>query len=286
MVCTHEREETRLCSTPNELIRMAQGAKNQTTNLLCLFSVEKSVEEGEVPPAYFPVDEGADPSCRIKPIRERLNLVRGRGREQLITHSLILFPFPTLQTKPFSSKSREFAMLLHANEGLYPTLACIKVPLGLYVSHIIWATRDSGYCRRCHPCFASKAVLNMARSRKPIPPYFFDMLKLAPTLPMDSLLIRLSPPPVTIHQGIHISAKLFRELEYTRAICRYSLSNGREKSSFPAWDKNFSFHPTSFFCTLPLMASKILTFDRPTKIGTPRYFSKQVTTAVPELVLI
>jgi len=45
------------------------------------------------------------------------------------------------------------------------------------------------------------------------------------------------------------------------------------KISLPAWDKNFSFQPSTFFRTRLWIPSKVLILDRPTKAGKPKYFS-------------
>jgi hypothetical protein len=45
------------------------------------------------------------------------------------------------------------------------------------------------------------------------------------------------------------------------------------RTSFPAWEKNFSFHPFIRFQILPFMPLKVEILDLPIRAGKPRYFS-------------
>jgi len=52
------------------------------------------------------------------------------------------------------------------------------------------------------------------------------------------------------------------------------------KTSLPAFDRNFSFQPFSFFHTLSWTKLKTCFLDLPTKAGSPRYFEWHSTTLI------
>jgi hypothetical protein len=125
----------------------------------------------------------------------------------------------------------------------------------------------------CQPCFASKAKLKHSISRKPIPPLSFCRPICPQFIQATFLSFSLCPHQkrdiielISLHR---VFGNWNTLIVYVGIACITAL----RRISFPAWERNFSFHPLIRSQIFPFMSVKVLTLDFPTKAGRPRYFS-------------
>ena len=137
-----------------------------------------------------------------------------------------------------------------------------------------------------NPLHASTSihVLKLRMSLNPIPLLWFGQR--FPILPMNLPFIAHLTPPKSCARGIQLIAKLFWQLKHTHSVGRNGLSSAFISTSFPVLNNNLPFHSCNFFQTLSLRKEKVWYFERPIRVGRPKYDSNLSTSFTPSLFFI
>ena len=197
-----------------------------------------------------------------------------------------ILPSPIRQIAPMRIHSLAFKMLCHAYDPLVLTSLSITEQFGKnFASKTLWK-RDLGLWMRRHSCFPNIARLKFSISLKPKPPWFFGRQSLfqatqwifleCPLYPHQNLWIIAS---MSLHRLLGI---LKQPIVNVGMACRTALI----RTSQPAWDKSFSFHPCILCQILSHRKLKLCFFAHPTKEGSPKYFSYWAIAATPSISFI
>ena len=143
-------------------------------------------------------------------------------------------------------------MIVQAKEGWLPNLAERKSPSGKYRAlKILWTSEVVLVCN-LQPYFAKTARLKALRSRKSKPPSSFGRHILS-QLNQVILFFSFVYPHQNLRTILVISSQ--RALESLKALIVYdgnACATVLIKISFPALDKNFSFHRESLLSNLSI----------------------------------
>ena len=164
-------------------------------------------------------------------------------------------------------------MIVQAKEGWLPNLAERKSPSRKYRAlKTLWTSEVVLVCN-LQPCFAKRARLKVLRLRKSKPPSSFGRHILS-QLNQVILFFSFVYPHQNLCTILVISSQ--RALESLKALIVYdgnACAIVLIKISFPALDKNFSFHRESLLSNLSINWWNMLHLFFPTSDGSPRYFS-------------
>ncbi|KAK8311071.1 hypothetical protein V6Z12_D02G226200 [Gossypium hirsutum] len=136
------------------------------------------------------------------------------------------------------------------------------------------AINDVGCIKILHPCFASKATLNLARSLNPIPPSSFRLLKndqvhqWMPFLSATFCHQNLARIPSIFLQKVLGNKKHI--IAYVGIAWRMDLM----RTSLPPIDNSLVFQEDIRLRILSLRLAKAYFLFRPTIQGKPKYFSQ------------
>ena len=132
-----------------------------------------------------------------------------------------------------------------------------------------------------HACFESIAKLKACKSLKPIPPsclLVHSFFQLTQWIFLSSLFCPhqyfASKELMESHMDL---GSLKRFMAYMGIACATVFI----RTSRPAFDINFSFHPNIWLRIFSSNSLKVFTFDLPQVIGRPRYLSLLVITLAP-----
>jgi hypothetical protein len=138
-------------------------------------------------------------------------------------------------------------------------------------------------CIRRHTCFARKASLNIPNSRRPKPPLVFALHKV---FHGSQCIFPLSPSCPYQNLRIKTSISFIKRVGRWKQLIAYvgiAWATDLMRTSRPAWEISFSFHPLSLLHTLSLIWEKLAYFALHTKDGNPRYFSYCFIAGTPSI---
>jgi len=199
---------------------------------------------------------------------------------QFDPYIMIWEPSPSLHFAPYDIIRLAWRMLLHANEPK-EAFASNTDPFGKYFTLNTLLKREFVSWTSLQTCLANMASLNLHRSLKPIPPFNFDLHKISHFF---QCILRLSPRYPHQNFRIIISISLQRptgKRKQFMAKVGIAYATALMRTSFPACDSNFSFHPWIFPHTLSFIKFKLALLFCPTIAGRPKYFSYSFILGTP-----
>jgi hypothetical protein len=96
-----------------------------------------------------------------------------------------------------------------------------------------------------------------------------------------SLAAALFPHQKRFIKEFNCFNSVFGSLKMLMLYIGIACTTGFKSTSFPAWEMNFSFHPSSFLWTIFKIPAKVWVLEWPTRVGSPKYLSKEVVAWIP-----
>ena len=137
-----------------------------------------------------------------------------------------------------------------------------------------------------HACLESIAKLKEWRSRKPIPPSFFCVQSFFQLIQWIFLSSFVCPHQYFANKELMLSHVDLGNLKMLMAYVGIACAIVLIRTSRPAFEMNFSFHPITHFVIFSCRSLKVATFDFPLAIGKPRYLSVCVIILPPNICWI
>ena len=137
-----------------------------------------------------------------------------------------------------------------------------------------------------HACLESIAKLKEWRSRKPIPPSFFCVQSFFQLIQWIFLSSFVCPHQYFANKELMLSHVDLGNLKMLMAYVGIACAIVLIRTSRPAFEMNFSFHPITHFVIFSCRILKVATFDFPLAIGKPRYLSVCVIILPPNICWI
>ena len=195
--------------------------------------------------------------------------------------TILLCPLPIFHLDLSWIMSLADNKLCHTKEGLWPSSASMNEHLGKYQALYTRKKREWVPVTNLQACLASIAWLNSWMSLTPISPLSFGVHNMFQFIQWIFFSLRVCPHQYLATVELIPSHTFLGILKMLIVYVGITWTTILIKTSLPAFEIVFSFHPITLFVILSSSSLKVLTFDFPPTMGSPRYFSQLCMTCAP-----